>query len=152
MSKSAQNSHYGQFYNPSSRISPRKTAQFNGNASKTSFLESGSSPEHQRSPRDQSESAYEQIVQKLKHQLKRTKYPREFHFYDLSKGNFKCLVPVIHHALTGFSQIVCKHLDAKGFKLSLVSDFTFMEEVFEICTSVFNFKPSISIAEFFGSG
>ena len=61
-------------------------------------------------------------------------------------------LPIIHHSLLGFSKHVAKFVSDNGFDLFAKNDYRFMEGVYKLLASHFNYRPCVSINQFFSSG
>ena len=61
-------------------------------------------------------------------------------------------LPLIHHSLLSFSSQVADFVREKKFDLFAKSDFRFIESVYKLLVDSFNYKPAISVQQFFSEG
>jgi centrosomal protein CEP44 len=58
-------------------------------------------------------------------------------------------LPLIHHCFLVYSPVVAEFITANGFDLYSKNDMRFMESVFKMLVAHFNYKPALSIKQFF---
>lgn len=61
-------------------------------------------------------------------------------------------LPLIHHCLLVFSPQVAEFITNNGFDLYSKNDMRFMESCFKMLVLHFNYKPALSIKQFFETG
>ena len=61
-------------------------------------------------------------------------------------------LPLVHHSLLGYSTAVSDFVREKKFDLFAKSDYRFIESVYKLLVDAFNYKPAISVQQFFSEG
>lgn len=61
-------------------------------------------------------------------------------------------LPVIHHSLLVYSAPVSDFVRENKFDLYAKSDYRFIESVYKLLVDSFNYKPAISVQQFFSEG
>jgi hypothetical protein len=61
-------------------------------------------------------------------------------------------LPIIHYSLLSFSQLVAQYLVEQGFDLYMKNDFTFLESVFKLLRSNFQYRCVLSVPQFLSMG
>jgi centrosomal protein CEP44 len=61
-------------------------------------------------------------------------------------------LPFVHHALLGFSTEVATFVTEHGFDLYAKTDYRFMESVFKLLVTQFDYKAALNIQQFFQTG
>ena len=75
-----------------------------------------------------------------------------FTFYRAMAGNASVYLPVVHFTLLIYSQPVADFIKESGFDLEAKNDYSFMKNVLNMLTSLFEFAPPFKIEEFFAPG
>ena len=68
------------------------------------------------------------------------------------KGIPLAFLPLIHHCLLEYSPHVADFIRTEGFDLFAKSDFRFIESAFKLLVNTFDYKPAISVHQFFQDG
>lgn len=61
------------------------------------------------------------------------------------QGHPFVFLPFVHHALLGFSSDVAAFVTENGFDLYAKSDYRFMESVYKLLITHFNYKAALNI-------
>jgi centrosomal protein CEP44 len=61
-------------------------------------------------------------------------------------------LPIVHHILLGYSSQFSIFLSEKGFDLYAKSDLRFIESVYKLMLNQFNYRPAITVHQFFQTG
>lgn len=67
-------------------------------------------------------------------------------------GDVAALLPLLHHALLGYSKAVAEKLLEKGYELHGKSDMRFVETAFKALRELFDYRPSLTPAQFLQKG
>lgn len=99
----------------------------------------------------------------LKHELQKVRYAK---LQDLDRpqqdgptlqellmqGQPFVFLPFVHHALLGYSPEVAAYVAEHGFDLYAKTDYRFMESVYKLLVTQFDYKASLNIQQFFQTG
>jgi centrosomal protein CEP44 len=83
-------------------------------------------------------------VEKLRQELLHCKYSGPIDLRTLKKGSPGDLLPLVHFALLGYSKWVHDALIAAGYELFAKTDIRFLETVYKLLRSEFDYQPQVS--------
>ena len=94
-----------------------------------------------------------QNLERLKIELKKIKYSIEiFESENISNGNPVYFLPIIHYVILDYSKHIAKTLVDNNYELFSKTDEEFISKAFKAMIDLFNFKPNITIKQFFSFG
>lgn len=71
---------------------------------------------------------------------------------SLNQGHPAVFLPIIHYSLLSFSQLVAQYIVEQGFDLYMKNDYTFLENVFKLLRSNFQYRCVLSVPQFLSMG
>jgi hypothetical protein len=83
-------------------------------------------------------------LEKLRQELLHCKYTGPIDLRNLKKGAPGDLLPLVHFALLGYSKVLHESLIANGYELFAKTDIRFMETVYKLLRSEFDYQPQVS--------
>ncbi|EDV25088.1 uncharacterized protein TRIADDRAFT_26095 [Trichoplax adhaerens] len=89
------------------------------------------------------------ILQSL---VQRAGFKDRIDYASIAKGIPTAFLPLLHFLLTEYSVELSKYLLDNGFEFFSKNDLRFIEETFKVLRKIFNYKPTISIDQFFTVG
>lgn len=90
--------------------------------------------------------------EKLKNELAQIKFPAKLDLNDFKDGNPLMFLPIIHYTVLSYSKFVAEHFLNNNYELFSKPDKQFMEQLFHALIHLYNYKPSISVNQFFTNG
>jgi hypothetical protein len=94
-----------------------------------------------------------QNFERLKIELKKIKYPVEnIESENFSNGNPLFFLPIIHYVILDYSKYIAKVLYDNQYELFSKSDQDFISKAFKALIDLFNFKPNVTVKQFFSLG
>lgn len=93
--------------------------------------------------------------EKLRSELRAIKYPplsKGFTVEAFHEGSPILFLPIVHYILLGFSSAVAAYISESGFELLAKNDMRFIESVYKLMLTQFNYRPPITVEQFFQNG
>jgi hypothetical protein len=84
--------------------------------------------------------------------LRRLRYPRELFREGARAGEPAAFLPLLHHALLGFSRPLAARLVERGYHLGAASDRRFVEGAFKVLRDEFGYRTSLTPSQFLQRG
>ena len=91
-------------------------------------------------------------MHKLKQKLKKIKYKYKINIEEILAGNPVVFLQIINYVLLDYSQEMANLILDNGFDLYAKKDAKFIERVYQLCLTIFKYKPKINIDQFFTTG
>eukprot|EP00698_Gefionella_okellyi_P024558 TRINITY_DN8701_c0_g1_i1.p1 TRINITY_DN8701_c0_g1~~TRINITY_DN8701_c0_g1_i1.p1 ORF type:complete len:234 (-),score=35.11 TRINITY_DN8701_c0_g1_i1:110-811(-) len=91
-------------------------------------------------------------IEKLRSELASLKYASPLDISSLKAGDPAALLPVLHFALYGFSRLLAKFLNENNFDLYAKSDARFLDGVYKLLITEFNYRPTLTAQQFLTPG
>ena len=83
-------------------------------------------------------------LDKLRQELLHCKYTGPIDLRILKRGSPSDLLPLVHFALLGYSKVVHDALISGGYELFAKTDIRFLETVYKLLRSEFDYQPQVS--------
>ncbi|EFJ04871.1 hypothetical protein SELMODRAFT_432026 [Selaginella moellendorffii] len=91
-------------------------------------------------------------LERLKAQLRSVSYPHTIDNQGLRMGLPSAVLPLLHHALLGYSRHVFRYLSTNGYELYAKSDLRFIECILKFLRTEFGYRCSLTLAQIFSKG
>ena len=88
-------------------------------------------------------------IEKLKNELRLIKFSDNIDIDLLKDGNPMVFLPILHYVFLSYSKHIAQLLLDNEYELFSKSDRDFIEKIFKALINLFNFKPNITIKQFF---
>lgn len=83
-------------------------------------------------------------LEKLRSELRSIKYPHQLDEAQVEAGIPVVYLPIYHFSLLMYSTEVANYITEKGFELYAKNDMRFMESLYKLFVSHFNYKPALT--------
>lgn len=91
-------------------------------------------------------------IEKLKSDLRLIKFSEKFDLELLKDGNPVVYLPILHYIFLSYSKNIAQMLLENDYEMFSKSDKEFIEKIFKALINLFNYKPNITIKQFFSNG
>ena len=98
------------------------------------------------------DSSMKQYIVSLKSKLHKINYPTKIKSEELASGKPQVYLPIINHILMDYSPDMARIIVDNGFDLYAKNDTGFMKNVYQLLLKLFNYKPAITVDQFFRDG
>jgi hypothetical protein len=98
------------------------------------------------------DSSLKQHMVNLKAKLHKINYPNKVKTEDLASGHPMVFLPIINYVLMDYSHEMAKIIVENGFDLYAKKDMSFMKNVYQLLLKMFNYKPALTVDQFFREG
>ncbi|CAL8106181.1 unnamed protein product [Calicophoron daubneyi] len=91
-------------------------------------------------------------VESLRRQLRSIRFHRDVDFQGMVAGNPEAFTSLYRHLICDFRTEITNHLASKGFSVFGSTDYQMMEILYRICRDLINFRPPLTLTQFYTSG
>merc|ERR1719265_274967 len=88
----------------------------------------------------------------LRNHLKTIRYPVHLEAGPISAGAPEAFLPILHYIFLNFSRYFSRFVVEKGYDLSGKNDLRFVETVFRFGRKELNYRPVLTVTQFFAEG